>query len=96
MDMEEKLQWLDENYLSTYDRIEIDSAIQLQPAFAERVDTVKTYSAGSTESEVDNSFLTYNAVIGTSLDKELEHFVPNFVIRTAERSGSGIETGFAG
>lgn len=71
MDMEEKLQWLDENYLSAYDRIEIDSAIQLQPAFAERVDTVKTYSAGSTESEVDNSFLTYNAVIGTSLDKEL-------------------------
>lgn len=71
MDMEEKLQWLDENYLSAYDRIEIDSDIQLQPAFAERVDTVKTYSAGSTESEVDNSFLTYNAVIGTSLDKEL-------------------------
>ncbi|MEK3703683.1 insulinase family protein [Paenibacillus sp. FSL R7-0198] len=71
MDMEEKLQWLDENYLGAYDRIDIDSAIQLQPAFAERVDTVKTYSAGSTESEVDNSFLTYNAVIGTSLDKEL-------------------------
>ncbi|WP_427050348.1 insulinase family protein [Paenibacillus sp. TC-CSREp1] len=71
MDMEEKLQWLDENYLSNYDRIEIDSEIKLQPAFPARVDVVKSYSAGSTESEVDNSFLTYNAVIGTSLDKEL-------------------------
>ncbi|MBR2565690.1 MAG: insulinase family protein [Paenibacillus sp.] len=71
MDMEEKLQWLDEHYLSNYDRIQIDSEIKLQPAFPKRVDVVKSYSAGSTESEVDNSFLTYNAVIGTSLDKEL-------------------------
>ncbi|MCM3171169.1 insulinase family protein [Paenibacillus sp. MER 99-2] len=71
MDMEEKLKWLDETYLSQYDRMETDSEIGLQPAFGERVDVVQTYSAGTTESEVDNSFLTYNAVIGTSLDQEL-------------------------
>ncbi|MGR6544835.1 insulinase family protein [Paenibacillus tundrae] len=71
MDMEEKLKWLDETYLSQYDRMETDSEIELQPSFGERVDVVQTYSAGTTESEVDNSFLTYNAVIGTSLDQEL-------------------------
>ncbi|CAH1208796.1 insulinase family protein [Paenibacillus sp. JJ-223] len=71
MDMEEKLNWLDEAYLSHYDRTEPDSAIGLQSPFAERVDVVTSYSAGSTESETDNSFLTYNAVIGTTLDKEL-------------------------
>ncbi|WP_416294979.1 insulinase family protein [Paenibacillus illinoisensis] len=71
MDMEEKLKWLDETYLNQYDRIETDSEIGVQEAFSERVDVVKTYSAGSTESEVDNSFLTYNAVIGTTLDQEL-------------------------
>ena len=56
MDMEEKLKWLDETYLNQYDRIETDSEIGVQEAFSERVDVVKTYSAGSTESEVDNSF----------------------------------------
>ncbi|MCG7375857.1 insulinase family protein [Paenibacillus sp. ACRSA] len=71
MDMEEKLKWLDETYLSQYDRMVTDSEIELQPSFGERVDVVQTYSAGTTESEVDNSFLTYNAVIGTSLDQEL-------------------------
>ena len=31
--MEERLQWMDEEYLSHYDRITVDSEIPLQPAF---------------------------------------------------------------
>ena len=71
MDMEEKLSWLDENYLSQFEAIEIDSAIRLQTPFAEVKDVEMTYSITSSESEEDNTYLSYNKVIGTSLDKEL-------------------------
>ncbi|OBR63507.1 peptidase M16 [Paenibacillus oryzae] len=72
MDVEQKLLWLDEAYLSDFDRgISVDSSIALQPPPPEHADIVVPYSAGSSEPEVDNSFLTYSAVIGTSLEQEL-------------------------
>ena len=71
MNMEEKLVWLDEMYLSEFDEIEIDSAIRLQEPFAEMKDVEIAYSITSSESEEDNTYLSYNKVIGTCLDKEL-------------------------
>ncbi|MHA7967323.1 insulinase family protein [Paenibacillus sp. CAU 1782] len=72
MDVEQKLLWLDEAYLSDFDRgIVVDSAIPLQAPPPERADIVIPYSAGSSEPEIDNSFLTCSAVVGTSLDQEL-------------------------
>ena len=71
MNMEEKLVWLDEMYLSDFDEIEIDSAIRLQEPFAEMKDVEIAYSITSSESEEDNTYLSYNKVIGTCLDKEL-------------------------
>ena len=71
MDMEEKLVWLDKEYLNSYDRKEIDSEIKFQEPFNEVVEKVIPYSIASEESEEDNTFLSYNKVVGTSLDKEL-------------------------
>ncbi|MEG1715320.1 MAG: insulinase family protein [Lachnospiraceae bacterium] len=71
MDMAEKLHWLDQEYLSNYDVLEVDSKIQLQKAFHERKEVEIEYSITSNEEEQDNTFLSYNKVIGTSLDKEL-------------------------
>ena len=71
MDMEEKLNWLDKEYLSKFDTLEIDSKIKYQEAFKETVEVEKPYSIASNESEEDNTYLSYNKVIGTSLDKEL-------------------------
>lgn len=71
MDMEEKLNWLDEMYLSDFDTLEIDSAIQLQKPFEVVKEVEMNYSISSNESEEDNTYLSYNKVIGTSLDKEL-------------------------
>ncbi|MGO5052809.1 insulinase family protein [Lachnospiraceae bacterium LCP25S3_G4] len=71
MDMEEKLQWLDHEYLCKFDTIEIDSAIRLQTPFAKVKELEIEYSIASNESEEDNTYLSYNKVIGTSLDKEL-------------------------
>ena len=71
MDMEEKLAWLDKEYLSKYDVFKIDSGIRYQEPFSEMKEVEMEYSISSSESEEDNTYLSYNKVIGTSLDKEL-------------------------
>ncbi len=71
MDAEEKLNWLDQEYLGKYDREPVDSTIRFQEPFAEIQEKVIPYSIASEESEEDNTYLSYNKVVGTSLDKEL-------------------------
>lgn len=71
MDMEEKLNWLDREYLSEYDAQEVESEIAIQKPFDKMRDVSMKYSIAGNESEEDNTFLSYNKVIGTSLDREL-------------------------
>lgn len=71
MDMEEKLEWLDQEYLSHFEKAEVDSRIRMQEPFQEMVEKELPYSIASDESEEDNTYLSYNKVIGTSLDREL-------------------------
>lgn len=71
MDMEEKLNWLDEQYLSEFEKISIDSSIKYQEPFSEVKEVEMEYSIASNESEEDNTYLSYNKVIGTSLDEKL-------------------------
>lgn len=71
MDMEEKLEWLDKEYLSKYEMQEIDSRIGHQEAFDKMQEIQAEYSISTSESEEDNTYLAYNKVVGTSLDKEL-------------------------
>lgn len=71
MDMEEKLEWLDTHYLSGYDTLQIDSAIKYQEPFGKVKEIEMEYSITSSESTEDNTYLSYNKVIGTSLDTKL-------------------------
>lgn len=71
MDMVEKLEWLDQEYLSAFERMDIDSRINLQPAFSKQAYVENEYSINTHEAVEDNTFLSYNAVIGTNLDMEL-------------------------
>ena len=71
MDMEEKLSWLDENYLSAFDQIEVNSEIRYQQPFTEMKEVVQEYSIASDENISDNTYLSYNKAIGTSLDEKL-------------------------
>ena len=70
MDMEERLNWLDEHYLSDFDYQEVDSEINEQKPFTKPVDIIQEYSITTDESERDNTYLSYNAVVGNVLDKE--------------------------
>ena len=71
MDMEEKLRWLDEKYLSDFENEPVDSEIHLQKPFTEMKEVVQEYSIASEESEEDNTYLSYNKVISTTLDEKL-------------------------
>lgn len=71
MDAAEKLDWMDRAYLSHYDQIELDSAVRLQQPFAKPGEAVKKYSIASSESEQDNTYLSYSSVIGTTLEPKL-------------------------
>ena len=71
MNTEEKLIWLDEEYLSEFDYLKIDSEIKLQEPFESIKEIEMAYSITNSEPEEDNTYLSYNKVIGTSLDTEL-------------------------
>ncbi len=70
MDVEEKLNWMDEQYLSHFTEIKVDSEIIMQPSFTEMHVVHGEYSLAENESTVDKTYLAYNAVIDTSLNKE--------------------------
>jgi len=71
MDVLEKLQWLDEAYLSNYDETKPDSEIGTQKAFAAPGEIWKKYSISSSEPEENNTYLSYNLVLGDTLDAKL-------------------------
>jgi hypothetical protein len=70
-DIEKKLEWLDSQYLSHFDKIEIDSSIPIQESFNEVKEVVESYSISNNEDEKDKTYLSYNYVVGTSTDIEL-------------------------
>ncbi len=68
MDVEERLGFLDREYLSHFEAKEIHSEIPLQKPFSEMRTVRKQYSISQSDSLTENTYLSYNAAIGTSLD----------------------------
>ncbi|MCI8482758.1 MAG: insulinase family protein [Lachnospiraceae bacterium] len=71
LDMEEKLNWMDQEYLGRYDKIPVDSKVKRQEPFTEIQEKVIPYPVASGEPLQDNTYLTYNVSIDTILDKTL-------------------------
>lgn len=71
MDIEEKLEWLDKEYLSRYEEIPLDSRIRMQKPFDSVRRICKKYPIASSEPVENNTYLSYNMVIDTVLDKNL-------------------------
>ena len=71
MNMQEKLEWLDKEYLNEFEALKINSEITFQRPFEKCKEIEVKYSITNEESEENNTYLSYNKVIGTSLDKEL-------------------------
>ena len=71
MDMEEKLRFIDEEYLSEYDYLEVDSAIARQKPFANMKEVSGTYAITEEEEEKDKTFFSYNVAVGETTDATL-------------------------
>lgn len=71
MDMAEKLQFIDEHYLSKFEEQPIDSTIAEQKAFTKIQEVSCPYSISESESEKNNTYLALNKVVGDTLDPEL-------------------------
>jgi len=71
IDIQERLDYLDEEYLKEFDRIGINTQIGLQKPFNKMVTMVKEYAITKDESLDNNSYLSYNVVVGTTLDPKL-------------------------
>ena len=70
VDMQERLEYLDREYLSAFDAIEVPSKIVLPEKFEEMHTEIGKYSISTADSEEDNTYLSFNAAIGSSLDVE--------------------------
>ena len=70
MDVEEKLAFIDEEYLSKYDYLEVDSEIPAQEAPGKMLEISKSYAITDDEDEADKTYLSYNVVLGDRIDEE--------------------------
>ena len=71
MDMGKELAWIDEKYLSHFEPLVVDSQIPLQKPFEKMQELYREYPISEEEETEHNTYLTYNVVVGTSLDVEL-------------------------
>lgn len=71
MDVVERLEWLDKEYLSLYDYKKVNSEINKQPAFDEIKNVEAEYSITMDDSQENKTYLSYNRVVGDSLDEML-------------------------
>ena len=85
MNMEEKLIWMDREYLGKYDAIEVDSAIPLEPAFDRMREDTIFYGITDSESEEEGAYLSWSKVAGSELDpkKYLAFQVLEYVLLNA-------------
>lgn len=71
MDVVERLEWLDKEYLSRYDYKKVNSEINKQPAFDEIKNVEAQYSITMDDSQENKTYLSYNRVVGDTLDEML-------------------------
>ena len=70
MDMVKYLEYLDQEYLSKFDALFVDSAMKKEEPFEKPVTVYREYPISESESEQDNTYLSYNISFGDNLNKE--------------------------
>ena len=70
MDMAEKLQFIDEHYLSAFDSLEVHSEVASEETFAAPVRRVREYSVSEEEDAGENTYLAWSLSVGDTLDRE--------------------------
>ncbi len=69
-DIQKHLKFIDENYLSKFDKIEVDSHIDVQKPFTSRNELMDYYPISIDESAENRTYLSLNFVLGEKTDPE--------------------------
>jgi len=67
MDIEERLAWMDAEYLSKFDKITVDSSLKMQESFHGMRDEERTYSVEELNGD-SGVYYSYNVLAGKSFD----------------------------
>jgi len=70
MDVAEKLNWIDEKYLSHFDKLEIDSSIKTTPSFNGMHEVTRFYSVPENEDTEGKTYLSFSCSCGSMLNTE--------------------------
>ena len=70
IDIEERLAWLDNEYLSKYNKENIDSDIKEQPVFHKPVEKWIDYPISEEENEDNKAIFSYSTMLGSILNME--------------------------
>lgn len=68
MDFEEKLEYIDREYLSHFDKVQTDSELRIQTPFSKPVYVEKEYPIADSESTENATLLSYNVVVSDYQD----------------------------
>ena len=90
MDIEERLDWMDREYLSKYDYADIDSHIDRQEPFGELKTLELEYPISDDEEEKDNAYMSYNIVCGDISNPEECLAMQMLVYALADTQGAPI------
>lgn len=71
MDMAERLDFMDREYLSKYDRLEVDASVKRQMPPPHFTVTAAAYPVAEDDDTENKYYYAYNAVVGDSLDADL-------------------------
>ena len=71
MDMEERLEWMDKEYLSNFEEIKTNSLIEYQQTFDKPTEKDIYYPVGKEESLENKTYYSYGVVIGDYKDDKL-------------------------
>ena len=69
--LEKELAFINDNYLSNFDKVEIDSHIDLQKPYEKMKEVTYSYSISNEDDESEKTFLSLNYVTGKSTDDEV-------------------------
>lgn len=71
MDMAERLAYIDREYLCKYEALAVDSNLATEPSFRKSVLVEKEYPIMESESEEQNTYLSYNVSLGEALSRKV-------------------------
>lgn len=71
MDIEERLEWMDSNYLKDFPAIQLDSSIPLQKPFSGMKSLSKDYAVSETADCSEKTYYVYAAAMDITMDQEV-------------------------